>query len=139
MLEEALWIQGSSDISEASEFAGSDSVTCSALSSSPCVLVCEPDQHETEMQWWRDIMHFDGEFLFASDVEEARMLVAGNRGWMPTESRERTGRTGSVIQRIPIHDADGHSQSDYYVFWPKDRSNPYPSEFADVLQDLFKA
>lgn len=127
------------EVSEASDRAWDESVTCGALSLLPCILVCETEQREVEMQWWRDIMHFDGEFLFASNADEARMMVAGNRGWMPTESRERAGRTGSVIRRIPIFDADGHSASDYYAFWPKDRSNPYIPEFSNILLSLFEA
>lgn len=125
------------EVSEVSDFAWNDAITCESLASLPCILVCEPDQRETEIRWWRDIMHFDGDFLFASGTDEARMMVAGNRGWMPLEAREQTARVGSVIRRIPLHDASGHSQSDYYAFWPKERSNPLIAEFASVLKGLF--
>ncbi|MDO4796867.1 MAG: hypothetical protein Q4A01_02485 [Coriobacteriales bacterium] len=30
------------------------------------------------------------------------MMVAGNRGFMPVETRSQAGRTGSAIRRIPL-------------------------------------
>lgn len=126
------------EVSEASDHAWDDMVTCRALSGLPCILVCEPEQRETEMQWWRDIMNFDGEFLFAANSDEGRMMVAGNRGWMPTETRDRSPRTGSVVRRIPLHDGTGHSTSEYFAFWPKDRNNALVSEFAAILKGLFE-
>lgn len=126
------------EVSEASEHAHSEHVSCATLSRLPCILVCEPGQREAEITWWRDVMNFAGEFLFAADPGEGRMMVAGNRGWLPVESREETGRTGTVIRRIPLHDGSGHSTSEYYAFWPKTRTNPLIEEFATILKALFQ-
>lgn len=126
------------EVSEASSHAWDDAVACEALSGLPCIIVCAPDQRETEMQWWRDVMNFSGDFLFAADSDEGRMMVAGNRGWLPSESREQAPRAGGVIRRIPLHDGSGHSASEYYAFWPKGRENALVSEFADILTSLFE-
>lgn len=125
------------EVSEASGHAWDEHVTCEALTDLPCVIVCEPAQQSVEVTWWRDFMNFSGSFLFAGDVGEARMMVAGNAGWMPNEVREKTGRTGTVIRRIPLFDANGHATSEYYAFWPKQRENPLVDEFADILRELF--
>lgn len=125
------------EVSEASEHAWDEHVSCESLSGLPCILVCEPQQQAVEVTWWRDFMNFSGSFLFARDTGEARMMVAGNAGWMPTELRERAPRTGTVVRRIPLHDARGHATNDYYAFWPKGRSNPLVTEFVGILRGLF--
>lgn len=127
------------EVSEASSVAWRESVSCPQLSQLPCILVCPPEQRGIEEGWWRDIMGFSGGCLYAKSTDEGRMMVAGNRGWMPLEAREKVGRTGTVIRRIPLHDGSGHSKSEYYAFWPKSRTNPLIEEFARMLEDLFGA
>lgn len=125
------------EVSEASPVAWSDAVTCPQLSELSCILVCPPEQRTVEEAWWRDIMGFAGGFLYAQSADEGRMMVAGNRGWMPVESRAQEGRTGTVIRRIPLHDGAGQSMSEYYAFWPRARTNPLVEEFASILEGLF--
>ena len=125
-------------VSEASPVAWEEAVTCPQLAELPCILVCPPEQRGVEEGWWRDHMGFSGGFLYADSADGGRMMVAGNRGWMPVESRERAGRTGTVIRRIPLHDGAGHSKSEYYAFWPKTRTNPLVEEFAGMLEGLFE-
>lgn len=126
------------EVSEASAVADKESVTCRDLAASPCIVVCAPEQREAECAWWRDIMGFSGEFLFAAGTDEARMMVAGNRGWLPVETREATPRSSAVVRRLPLVDAAGSSLSDYYVFWPKERTGPLVEEFAEILEGLFR-
>ncbi|MDO4182185.1 MAG: LysR family transcriptional regulator [Coriobacteriia bacterium] len=125
------------EVSEASTVAWSSEVTCQQLAGAPCILVCQPDQRPAEIAWWRDVLNFPGEFLFANSADEGRMMVASNRGWMPVESQHEEARTGSVIRRIPLVDDEGHSASKYYAFWPKDRTNPLIEEFAGILEEMF--
>lgn len=125
------------EVSEASDHASDDHVTCEALSGLPCILVCKPEQQIVETSWWRDVMNFSGGFLFASDIGEARMMVASNAGWLPTELREKTVRSRTVIKRLPLYDANGHATCDYYAFWPKSHDNPLVEEFAQILRTAF--
>ena len=66
------------------------------------------------------------------------MMVAGNRGFMPLETREQTSRAGSAIRRIPLVGQAGQLKSEYYCYWPRDRSNKLIEEFADILAGLFE-
>jgi hypothetical protein len=66
------------------------------------------------------------------------MMVAGNRGFMPIETRTQSGRTGSAIRRIPLVDQNGQLKSEYYCYWPKNRTNRLIEEFADILAGLFE-
>jgi DNA-binding transcriptional LysR family regulator len=66
------------------------------------------------------------------------MMVAGNRGLMPIETRDHQGRSGSILRRIPLVGPRGQLVSEYYAYWPKDRTTPLIEEFADILSSMFQ-
>ena len=125
------------EASEASGLAWAAEVSVSELAHLPCILIASPDQEEVERDYYRDVLGFRSDFLFARSREEGRMMVAGNRGFMPVEMRAQTPRTGSAIRRIPLVGQEGQLKSEYYCYWPKDRTNKLIEEFADILQGMF--
>ena len=77
-------------------------------------------------------------FVYADTLDEARMLVAGNRGFLPLMMRTDEGATGTVIRRIPLIDAAGaHRRQEFFAFWPKVATTPLTEEFAEILAELF--
>ena len=126
------------EVSEASGKAWAEQLTVAELADVPCILIASPDQEDVEREYYRNTLGFRSDFLFARSREEGRMMVAGNRGFMPVETRTQTGRTGAAIRRIPLVGQDGQLKSEYYCYWPKDRSNNLIEEFADILQGLFE-
>ena len=126
------------EVSEASEVAWSSELTVMELSHLPCILIAARDQEDVERDYYRDVLGFRCEFLFARSREEGRMMVAGNRGFMPIETRAQTGRTGSAIRRVPLVGQGGQLKSEYYCYWPKDRTNNLIEEFADILTGMFE-
>ena len=126
------------EVSEASPIAWPSELTVAQLAHVPCILIAAPDQEEVERGYYRDVLGFRSDFLFARSREEGRMMVAGNRGFMPVETRAQTGRTGSAIRRIPLVGQDGQLKSEYYCYWPKARTNRLVEEFAEILTNLFE-
>lgn len=126
------------EVSEASGLAERDELRIAELRGETCILMASPELEETERSFYSDTLNFDCAFRFVRSREEGRMLVAGNHGFMPTESRHAGGPEGFVIQRIPLVGPDGAQLShDYYAFWPKQRTTPLVMEFATILEGLF--
>lgn len=126
------------EVSEGSALAWCGSVTVDQLRGAPCILVAAADQRDAERDYYRHVLNYECDFLFADTLEQAHMMVAGNQGFLPLETREDQGCTGSVLKRIPLVDAAGvHRRHEYYAFWQKRRTTPYVKEFATILQDLF--
>lgn len=126
------------EVSEASPLAWREHVTLADLEGLTCVLIAAPDQEEVERAYFQDMAGFRCDVIFARTLDEARMTVAGGRGFLPVEGRRREGRTGSVIRRIPLFGEDGHHmRHEYYAFWLRERSNPLIEELGSILQDLF--
>lgn len=126
------------EVSEASPFAWSSQLTVAELANIPCILIASDDQEDVERAYHRNVLGFRSDFLFARSREEGRMMVAGNRGFMPVETREQTPRTGSAIRHIPLVGPSGQLKSEYYCYWPKDRTNNLIEEFADILTGMFE-
>ncbi|MBO7675105.1 MAG: LysR family transcriptional regulator [Atopobiaceae bacterium] len=127
------------EVSEASDVAWASELRVADLRHLPCILMATEDQQDVEAEHYHDVLGFSNDFLFARSREEGRMMVAGNRGFMPVEMREQTGRTGSIIRRIPLVGQNGQLKSEYYAYWPKDRENVLIREFGDILQGMFES
>lgn len=126
------------EASEASELAFRESVTVTELKGMTCIIVADDDQRETERSYHRDVLNFDCPFVYADTLDEARMLVAGNRGFLPLMMRSDEGVTGTVIRRIPLVDASGaHRRQEFFAFWPKAATTSLTEEFAEILAELF--
>lgn len=127
------------EVSETSDVAWASELHVSELSHIPCILIAAEDQEDIERAYYTDILGFTSDFLFARSREEGRMMVAGNRGFMPIEARDQTGRTGSIVRRIPLIGQEGQLKSEYYAYWLKDRENPLIREFGNILADMFES
>lgn len=58
------------------------------MKNTPCILVASAEQREEGQRFYRDIIGFKGEFLFAETLQAARVLVVSNRGVMPVEGAD---------------------------------------------------
>lgn len=62
----------------------------------PCILVASETQRETEQEYYRDVVGFCGEFLYAENLKEARLMVIGRKGFLPVEGTGQGGIGGNV-------------------------------------------
>ena len=82
-------------------------------------------------------MGFGGEFIFAENLDEGRLFVAGNKGFMPVEDITFTTRKDISIKRIALYREEKQTKKDYFAFWKKSRTNVYIEEFAEILKKSF--
>lgn len=135
------------------------SVTPQELKNMPCILVSSKDQQEAEREYYQGVLGFQGKFLYAENLKEARLMVIEGQGFMPVEGVRQTDglgpsisfRTlkglrlpprqtdsfGSSISRIPLFLEDSQIKRNYCAFWKKDTSGYYAEEFADMLKRKF--
>lgn len=126
------------EISSRSPIASLPSVTPQELKNIPCILVASKNQRETEQEYYREVVGFPGEFLFAENLEEARLMVIGGQGFMPVEGAKREEDFGSSITRVPLFRGDAQITRNYCAFWKRDNSGYYVEEFADMLKSKFE-
>ena len=125
------------ELSAHSPLAGRGSVTAGDLRELPCVLVASPEQRGNEMTYYRDIVGLEGEFLFADDLEQARLLIVGGRGYLPVEGTAQPHPVSGPLHRIPLLRDGMPILRTYCAFWKKSGGNSYVEDFARILQEQF--
>ena len=111
-------------------------VTLEDLKRTPCILISSREQQDIEQEYYQNTLGYSDNFLFAENLEEGRLMVVGNRGFMPVEGLGTLPTSGSSIRRIPLYRNEHKVQRNYCVFWKKEKANYYIEEFAEILRNL---
>ena len=114
-----------------------DSVSVDELKNTPCILVASKEQQEEEQRFYREIIGFQGEFLFADSLQAARVMVVSNRGILPVEGYRQDSFFGATIKQIPLLRDHAQMTRTYCAFWKKDNSGYYIEAFAALLKSMF--
>ena len=114
-----------------------DVISVDALKNTPCILVASPEQQQEEQRFYRDIIGFKGEFLFADSLQSARVMVVSNRGVMPVEGAGGDSFFGATLKRVPLTRDGNQIRRTYCAFWKKDNSGYYVEEFAEILKSMY--
>lgn len=117
--------------------ASMEKIEISDLKDTPCILIASPEQQENESTYYHEIVGFDGEFLFAENLEEARMMVISGKGVMPIEGGTQPPHFGVALCRIPLYRNGKPVRRKYCAFWKIDNSGYYIEEFAKMLKEQF--
>lgn len=106
-------------------------LTLNDLCSLTCIIPTEEKERATEREYCRDKYGFDY-FLYASTIEEARLMVSAGNGFMLTGRNDSL--PGTVV--LPLYAGDSPLTGKYYLLCRKANTNPYIGTFADILQSL---
>ncbi|WP_296828599.1 LysR family transcriptional regulator [uncultured Megasphaera sp.] len=101
----------------------------------PCILVTAEDHEPSETAYYTDTLGFADNFLFARTIEEARLLVAGNRGYLPLERLSPPDSSDTAACCLPLYRDGNPLMRHYCLFWHKDNSTYYIEEFARLLHE----
>lgn len=82
-------------------------------------------------------MGLEGKFLFADDLEQARLLVVGGKGYLPVEGTTQPHPMFAPLCRIPLLREGRPILRNYCAFWKTGSNNPYVDDFARILQKQF--
>lgn len=127
------------EIAATNPMAKLPSVTPQDMKNTPCILVTSQAQREVEREFYHDVVGFQGDFLFAENLEEARLLVVSGKGFMPVEGGSGTVQFGSAVTRVPLYRGDAQIKRNYCAFWKKDNSGYYVEEFGAMLKRQFES
>jgi DNA-binding transcriptional LysR family regulator len=125
------------EISSRSPLADLSKISPQDLKNTPCILIASEEQQDTERDYYHDVIGFHGEYLFAENLEEARLMVIGGKGFMPIEGNRKAMHFGTTITRIPLYRGENQITRNYCAFWKIDNSGYYVEAFAELLKSQF--
>lgn len=126
------------EVSSRSPLARAEHISPPELKNIPCILVASEAQRETEQEYYHDVVGFHGEFLYAENLEEARLMAIGRRGFLPVEGTGQAASAGTSIVHIPLVRGGKPILRNYCAFWKKDDPNCCAEEFAGLLRSQFE-
>lgn len=127
------------EVDKRNPIAFREAVSTEELKQEPCILVASKEHIETEREYYHDIVGFRGEFFFVDTIEEARLMVVGNKGFMPIEGGELPIPYQENIVRVPLVRGNKTMKRTYCAFWKTANSGYYIEEFAEILKERFKS
>lgn len=126
------------ELSVRSPLAEQESVTMEELKRQACILISSREQQNIEEEYYKNTLGFGGRFLFAENLEESRLMVAGNRGFLPVERVGTLPPCGTGVKRLPVMEQGQQLKRNYCLFWVKENASYYIEEFAEILRKLLK-
>ena len=126
------------ELSVRSPLAEQESVTMEELKRQACILISSREQQNIEEDYYKNTLGFGGRFLFAENMEEGRLMVAGNRGFLPVERVGTLPPCGTGVKRLPVMEQGQQLKRNYCLFWVKENASYYIEEFAEILGKLLK-
>lgn len=124
------------ELSSRNAMASLSSVTARELKNIPCILIASKEQREAEREYYQTVIGFQGDYLYAENLEEARLLIVTGQGFLPADDNQMTA-PGDSICRIPLYRGDVPVTRTYCLFWKKENSGYYVEEFARILKNKF--
>lgn len=115
-----------------------DGIEIADLKNTPCILIASPEQQDNELSYYRDVVGFRGEFLFAENLQEARVMVVANKGVMPIELSGSERYFGSAMKRVPLLRNGSQITRNLCAFRKKENDSPTLREFEEMLVERFK-
>lgn len=126
------------EIAARNPIAGLNTVELKDLKNLPCILIASKEQRENEQTYYREIVGIHGDILFADNLEDARMMVLGNRGFIPIEGGDTEMLPSPMLCRILLTRNGKAIKRNYCAFWKVDNSGYYIEDFADILKSQFQ-
>ena len=126
------------ELSVRSPLTEQESVTMEELKRQACILISSREQQNIEEDYYKNTLGFGGRFLFAENLEEGRLMVAGNRGFLPVERVGTLPPCGTGVKRLPVMERGQQLKRNYCLFWVKENASYYIEEFAEILRKLLK-
>jgi len=127
------------EVSPQNTLASHNYLTGEDLASFSCIVIAEKDMEEEEGAYYHDILGLGKGLLFAQSLEEARLLVAANRGFLHLACSSGKMVRTPQIKRLPfvLHDKPVFCQ--YGLFWRVRNTAKGITEFADCLKAVFSS
>ena len=125
------------EISSRNPIGALECVNVDDLRNTPCILVASREQRENEESHYHEIYGIDSEFVFAENLEEARLMVVSGRGFLPIEGGSAPMQFAETIARRPLCRNGKPIRRNYCAFWKVNNSGYYIEEFAEILKTQF--
>lgn len=124
------------EISSMNPLSQKDIVTTEDLKNMSCILVVSKGKEDSEREFYEKSLNISRRFLYADSLEQARLMVVSQRGYLPVDHIGDLTEPMEGIKRIRLHYKGKPIQRNYFACWSKENTNYYIEEFVQIYKDL---
>lgn len=125
------------EIAKANPISDLQAVTLDDLKNIPCILLTSKDQRDIEAGFYRNDVGVKSEFIFVENIEEARLLVLSNRGYMIVERADENDFFNERVTLLDLKNGSAPIRRTYGVFAKKERKSQLVKDFLYTMMDSF--
>lgn len=122
------------EINARNKMSSLETITAEDLKQIPCIIISPEEYRHSEQEYYKNVIGFGVQFLFAENLEVGRLMVAGNRGFVPVEDTKNLESPSAEIKRIPLFQNGRQVKRNYFAFWKKSKTNYYVEKFTDIFR-----
>ena len=89
----------------------------------------------SEKSFYEKDLAISHQFLYVDSLEQARLMVAGNRGYLPIDVLGEMMTPIQGIKRVPLYKNGKPIQRNYFACWHKQHTNYYIEEICPNVKD----
>ena len=124
------------EISSMNPLSKKEILTTDDLKNMSCILVVSKDKEDSEREFYEKSLNLSRRFLYADSLEQARLMVASQRGYLPIDQIGHLPKAMEGIERITLHYKGKPIQRNYFACWSKENTNYYIEEFVKMYKEL---
>ena len=125
------------EMSSRNPLSSQQTVDIKELEDTPFIIVAPKSQRDNESKYYSTIVGFNGDYIFADDMEQARMKVTMGKGVLPVEGDSVHLSEWSSFARIPLCRNGELISKNYCAFWKKENKNKEIDAFVDILESRY--
>lgn len=124
------------ELSIQNTLSNKDILSINDLEKLSCILVTTKGKEESEREFYEKTLGVSNRFLYTDSLEQARLMVLSNRGYLLVDEVGKLPEPLIGIKRISIQKKGRPMQRNYFACWNKERTNYYIEEFAKIFKEL---
>lgn len=124
-------------INEKHPMSGNPFLEPQMLNEIPIILIASKEQQEAEQDYYQNALGLGSSYIFAENHEEARLLVAGNRGVMIEEEFQGNHHSMDFAKKIPLMRYGTQMTKPYCLFWKVENDTEKIQRFSEILKSKF--
>ncbi len=124
------------EISTLSPLSKKEVISTDDLKNMSCIIVVSKEREDSEREFYEKSLNLSHRFLYADSLEQARLMVASQRGYLPIDQIGYLDKPMSGIERIELSYKGNPIQRNYFACWPKDKTNYYIEEFVKMYKEI---
>lgn len=125
-------------VSNSSSLSNKNDVTIKDLKGYKCIVIANRDEAPKEIEFLKTTLEFNGDYIFASSLTEANLMVAANIGFLPSASKINEKQDDGSITSLPLLKNNTIMKTKLYGYYKKSFDDSLYEKIILVLKDVLK-